>query len=89
MYDKVAKRINARLDAALAAKVEELCKRSGKSASAVIKAALESYYELTSAEKQSAKSVLTQTGFIASASGSRELSATYKSVLTDSLKSKT
>jgi hypothetical protein len=82
-------RINARLDAALARKVAELCKLSGKSASAVIKAALEAYYERMASGSRNPKAALEQTGFIGSASGAEDLSATYKEALNDSLPRKT
>jgi predicted transcriptional regulator len=82
-------RINARLDAALARKVEQLCKLTGKSASAVIKAALESYYERTASSAQHPKAALEQAGFIASGSGAVDLSTSYKAALAKSLSSKT
>lgn len=82
-------RINARLDDALARKVEELCKRSGQSTSDVIKAALEAYYEQTRLDNVGPKAALERAGFIGCAPGEPELSVKYKDVLMDSLHKKT
>lgn len=81
-------RINARLDDELARKVDELCKLTGQSASAIIKAALEAYYERTRAAGMSPRAVLEQSGFIGCAAGSPDLSRDYKQLLEASIRSK-
>ena len=89
MYDKpMSHRINARLDDELARKVDELCKLTGQSASAIIKVALEAYYERTRAAGMSPRAVLEQSGFIGCAEGSPNLSTDYKRLLESSMRSK-
>lgn len=82
-------RINARLDAALARKVERVSRESGQSVSALIKAALEAYCDRADERTPDAKTILGSFGFIGSSMGSRDLSTTYKLELTRSLASKT
>jgi predicted transcriptional regulator len=82
-------RINARLDAELARKLDELSARTGKNASAVIKAALEAYYERMHAGDAGPKLALERAGFIACGSAAADLSTTYKASLSQSLGSKT
>lgn len=89
-YDSMSGRINARLDDELAEKVEELRRITGKSVSALIKAALEAYFEnVKGSNAVRPGRVLEQAGFIACASGEPNLSRDYKRTLGDSLSSKT
>lgn len=81
-------RINARLDAELARKVDELCELTGQSASAIIKVALEAYYERTRAAGMSPRAVLERSGFIGCAEGDPNLSTDYKGLLETSMRSK-
>jgi predicted transcriptional regulator len=81
-------RINARLDAAMVHKLSELRRLTGQSTSAILKGALELYYERTAA-KGSALEIFKQHGFLASAEGSPHLSTRYKEQLTVSLAKKT
>jgi len=86
----VTSRINARLDDDLARKVEELRKLTGKSASAIIKAALEAYYEAARASGDlQPKRALEQAGFIGCAEGEADLSTRYKELLTKTMSAKT
>jgi predicted DNA-binding protein len=82
-------RINARLDEELARKVEELSKLTGKNASAVIKAALEAYYERMRSGDLSARAALERAGFIGCSRGEADLSTGYKASLSRSLGKKT
>lgn len=89
MYDSaMSHRINARLDDELARKVDELCKLTGQSASAIIKVALEAYYERTRAAGMSPRAVLERSGFIGCAEGDSNLSTDYKRLLETSMRSK-
>jgi hypothetical protein len=86
----MSSRINARVDDELAQKVEELRRITGKSASAIIKAALEAYFDTVKGSNEvRPRSVLEQAGFIACANGEPNLSRDYKRALRDSLSSKT
>jgi len=78
-------RINARLDADLARKVEALRKRTGKSTTEIVKASLESYYVSVTREANPAALLADLTGC---AEGPRDLSESYKSELTSSLSRK-
>jgi hypothetical protein len=80
----VAHRINARIDDELATKLQALSRRTGKSTSAIIKAALDAYYERLQASGTSPKRVLEASGFLGCAEGDRDLSADYKNELTRS-----
>ena len=86
----MSNRLNARVDAELARKVEELARATGKSASAIIKAALEAYVESArvSAEVHP-RLALERSGLIACAKGDADLSRTYKQSLVDSVSTKT
>jgi hypothetical protein len=86
----MSNRINARMDDELARKVEELRRITGKSASAIIKAALEAYFDsVKGGNAVRPRRVLEQAGFIACANGGANLSRDYKRALRDSLSSKT
>lgn len=86
----MSSRINARIDDELARKVEELSLATGKSASSIIKAALEAYIESAHVSGEvRPKLALERSGFIGCANGEPDLSQTYKQSLTESLSSKT
>ena len=77
----MTKRINARLEADLARKVDVMRKRTGQSTTEILKASLESYYvTVTRGEPAAAKLA----DFVGCASGPRDLSETYKAELTKS-----
>jgi predicted transcriptional regulator len=77
----MASRINARIDDELAARIEALSKRTGKSMSAIVKAALDAYYEQVQASGKNPKAALQAAGFIGCAEGDRDLSTGYKDEL--------
>jgi predicted transcriptional regulator len=85
----MASRINARIDDEVAARLEALSKRTGKSTSAIIKAALDAYFEQTQASAENPKRALQAAGFIGCAEGDRDLSAGYKDALTRAWSKKT
>lgn len=69
-------------------KLSELRRLTGKSTSAILKGALELYYEQT-ASQRSAVEVFSRHGFLAHAEGSPDLSTSYKGQLKASLAKKT
>jgi predicted transcriptional regulator len=75
-------RINARIDDELAARIEALSRRTGKSTSAIIKAALDAYYEQVQTSGSKPKEALRAAGFIGCVDGERDLSTRYKEELT-------
>ena len=78
-------RINARLDADLARKVQTLRRRTGQSSTEIVKASLESYYAAVMREKNPA---MLLADFVGCARGPANLSSSYKSELTKSLRRK-
>ena len=86
----MSSRLNARVDDELARKLEELSRATGRSASSIIKAALEAYIE---SARQSGevrpKLALERAGFIGCANGAADLSQSYKQSLAESVSSKT
>jgi len=86
----MSSRINARVDDELARKLEELSRATGKSASTIIKAALEAYIESARVSGEvRPKLALERSGFIGCANGEPGLSQTYKQSLAHSMSSKT
>lgn len=82
-----AHRLNARLDDELARKLAELEKRSGKSATEIVRAALNRYYdEEVAAESPAA--ALEAAGLIGCISAPANLSTSYKAELGRSLSKK-
>ena len=81
----MTRRINARIDAALAAKLGELQQRTGKSTTEIVEAALEQYYDTVRGADVPGRLL---EGFIGSADGPRDLSTNYNAELTRSLKRK-
>ncbi|MFH2006553.1 MAG: ribbon-helix-helix domain-containing protein [bacterium] len=82
------KRINARIDAALAAKIELLRSRTGKTSTEVVRAAIERYYEALMDPAADPMRLLEASGFVGCAEGDEELSADYKAALAQSLEAK-
>jgi len=82
----MTRRINARLDANLARKVDALRKWTGQSATDIVKASLESYYVTVTAKERPAARLA---DFVGCASGPRTLSESYKEELARSLLRKT
>jgi hypothetical protein len=82
----MTRRINARLDAALARKVRVLQERTGGSTTEIVRASLEAYYAAVTREKNPAALLAELTGC---ESGPSDLSDSYKQHLTRSLGGKT
>ncbi len=82
-------RLNARLEPALSHKLQQLCRLTGKSVTAVVKAAIEAYYERVRSSEASPGEVLERSGFVGCAAGSPDLSARYKAALAQSVPRKT
>lgn len=85
----MAGRINARLDAQLALKMERIRELTGKNTSAILKAAIDRYYESLQAGAANPGEALRRSGFIGSGKGDPDLSSNYKRALTSSLSRKT
>lgn len=86
----MSSRLNARVDDELARKVEALSRATGKSASSIIKAALEAYIESARVrEEVHPRRALERAGLIGCANGEPDLSRSYKQVLVDSVRAKT
>jgi ribbon-helix-helix CopG family protein len=83
-----AARLNARLDEALAKKLEYLRKKTQKSTTDVVRRSIELYYESVASGSDDPAQLLEQTGFIGCAEGSAKLSERYKSELGRSLANK-
>ncbi|MDR0563645.1 MAG: ribbon-helix-helix domain-containing protein [Azoarcus sp.] len=79
-------RINARLSGTDAARFQELLERSGLSASDLLRDALREYY--VAHVRPSRDSLALLTGYIGAGEGPEDLSARYKSYLTESLEEK-
>ncbi len=75
-----AARLNARLDAAVAKKLEYLKKRTRQSTTDVVRRSIELYYDSV-AKNDEALELLEQSGFIGCAEGPRDLSKRYKAEL--------
>lgn len=82
-------RINARLDDALAAKVEEIRRRTGMTITEIVEAALEAWTDQLSRALPGPASAFEAAEFVGSGRGPRTLSRTYKAELTRSLGKKT
>ena len=88
MYD-MKERINARVDAELARKIEQVQYRTGKSLTAMVQESLAAYCAAALEEPRSAYDALTASGFIGGAEGDEDLSENYKALMTRSLRKKT
>ena len=82
-------RINARLSPTLAAKVGRLKMRTRKSTTDIVVEALDRYCAELGDEVRDPAEILERTGFIATASGPKDLSRRYKDHLATSLRKKT
>ena len=80
----MSRRINARIDDGLAHEIERLGRLTGKSTSAIIKAALQGYGERVRSAAADPKRALQAAGFIGCAEGDPRLSIRYKDDLTRS-----
>jgi len=78
-------RINARLEGEVARKLDSLRQRSGRSTTAIIHAAIESYFEQVAG---AARAQALLENFVGCASAEAELSEQHKSQLSESLTSK-
>jgi len=78
MYDSSSRRINARIDEELARKLDELGRLTGKSASDILKLALDAYYARVRGASRHAKQALLAAGFVGCAAGDPDLSVSYK-----------
>lgn len=78
-------RINARLDVELERKLAYLQARTGKSATEVVRASLENYFEFIAG---SSGTVTLLDGLVGCSSGDADLSTTYKAALGDSVRGK-
>ena len=81
-------RINARIDDELSRQLEELRRRSGKTLTEVIEAALRAWTRDQLGRRLSAAEVFASTGFVGSGEGPRDLARNSKKYLTESLKRK-
>jgi hypothetical protein len=81
----MTRRINARLQPELAAKLAELQRRTGKNVTELLQEALENYYAASRATNHPAELLA---DFVGSADGPQALSSNYKKELTRSLSRK-
>ncbi|UHD15506.1 ribbon-helix-helix domain-containing protein [Thiocapsa bogorovii] len=82
-------RVNARLDDARARKLDELCRRTGRSRTDVLRAAIDRYYAQEAVEPPCPADILRRNAFIGCGEADTELSRDYKQHLTESLAKKT
>ena len=81
-------RINARLEPALAAKVDEVRRRTGMSLTEIVEAALREWTEKVSRKKPNPAQGFEESGFIGSGSGPRDLAENVKQELGRTLQRK-
>lgn len=74
-------RINARLDHDMTEKILFIEQQTGESTSAIIRSALNLYYQQLQNSKPNALAIFEQTGFIGSGEGPTDLSENYKQYL--------
>jgi hypothetical protein len=89
MVARAANRINARLDDALAQRVNLVRKRTKRSTSQIVKESLIRYCDQELGQGGEPLSILKSAGFIGCADGPADLSAGYKNELSRSLRRKT
>jgi hypothetical protein len=89
MAARTANRINARLDDALAQRVNLVCKRTRRSVSQIVKESLVRYCDQELGQGGEPFAILKQAGFIGCADGPADLSSVYKVELFRSLRRKT
>jgi hypothetical protein len=81
-------RVNARFEPPVAKKLAYLKAKRGETTSAILKRAIEAYYEKEAGASNSPLELLEQAGFVGCAAGPTNLSTNYKRVLTKSLEGK-
>jgi len=81
-------RLNARLDAAIKRKLDYLKRRTRKSTTDVVRRSIELYYDSVKGKVDAPARLLEETGFIGCCEGPSDLSARYKSELTQVLSRK-
>jgi len=81
-------RVNARLDEAHTRKLDEICRRTGHSRTAVLLAAIDHYHAQQTQEHRQAASILKQNAFIGCGEADPDLARHYKRELTGSLTQK-
>ena len=81
-------RLNARLEPELERKLAYLRQRTGLATSDVVRTSIERFYEAVRADGLRARTILEESGFIASGSGPADLSERYKEALAESLSKK-
>jgi type 1 glutamine amidotransferase len=81
-------RINARIDDELGQQIEMLRRRSGKTITEIVEAALRAWTSKELEVKQSPAEIFAATGFIGCGSGPADLARNSKKYLTESLKRK-
>lgn len=82
-------RLNARIDAELAAKLDRMQRRTNKSITEIVRESLELYYERFQRDEEGSSSrILQESEFIGCAEADPELSTTYKVHLHESLSRK-
>jgi hypothetical protein len=81
-------RVNARIEPPLAKKLAYLKAKHGETTSAILKRAIEAYYEREAGGSSSPLELLERAGFVGCAAGPSNLSTSYKRELTKSLASK-
>lgn len=75
-------RINARLDASLARKLDDIRRRTGQTTTAVLVTAIEQYHQqLEQSSSSRAPELFAETGFVGCAAGPRDLATEYKRYL--------
>jgi len=78
-------RINARLTDELSRELEELERTTGQSRSAIVRAALERYFDDTRPSERSASDAIHAAGLVGCGEAETDLSGSYKSRLRESL----
>ncbi len=82
-------RLNARLDGALAQKLEFLKRRTNKSVTEIVRESIERYYEQTRGQLDHAHRAFDGAGFVGCGEADEDLSSTYKRQVTDLVEKKT
>lgn len=82
---KAESRINARLDAEIARKLQELMRLEGKSVTQIIKASIAHYHAAACQRSAEPRAALTRTGFIGCGEAAADLATNYKQSLAKTL----
>lgn len=81
-------RVNARLDDAHTRKLDELCQRTGRSRTDVLRAAIDHYHAQQVLEPPPTAAILAEHGFIGCGEGDPDLAQDYKRQIAVSLRQK-